>query len=602
MKLKVIPITIILLTLILAANTQIQPAQSTPEETKLYPSPQKITANPGENFTVEIIIENVRYLYTFEFWLSWQTSVLNVTSVVEGPFLSRDGAYTTTFYRFIIYDKGFMRVLGSLHGEPPGNSATGTGTIAIITFIVNNNGGTPLDLYNTNLIDAYTGKTIPHEVIDGYFQNPITKLYIDPPMIIDPTLKPSSTFQINITLENAINLYALKLNLSWQTSVLNVTSVVEGPFLSRDGAYTTTFESLIFEEEGNLFLNTTLAGDPKPPAAEGNGTIATITFLVAHEGVSDLHLYDTSLTDPNGFEIYYTVEDGYFNPLPTVKVEPPSIVDPTLTIGTTFQINITISNVENLYAWKMNLTWNPTLFEAANVQEGDFLRRGGNYQTTFNVVINNTLGQIHIDCSLSGEPPLAAVNGTGILAEILFEVLAGGETPLQLDTKLFDYYGTEIPHSPQHGSFNNIYHDIAIIAIQPSKNDVIVGETIMINVTVKNNGTMPESFEINVYYNYSLLGTSSLTNFGPSQTQVLTFQWNTSLTIPGIYNIKARASTVPGELETQNNELTLAGAVLVKESTSTGLNIPIETLAIAIFAVAAIACILLVLLKRKKTK
>jgi hypothetical protein len=598
MKLKVIPITIILLTLILATNTQIPPAQSTPEETKLYPSPQKITANPGENFTVEIIIENVRYLYTWQVYINWTTQILEVTNVQEGPFLSRDGVYDTSFINYTYNDLGLLAMYDSLRAEPPANSATGSGTLAIITFRVKALGASPIDLWNTLMINAYTHINIPHEVIDGYFQNPVSKLYVEPQSMLVPAIKINQTVQINLTITNAVNLHAAELNVTWDTTVINAINIEEGPFLSENGANPTSFESQINNDEGYLHINTTIIGET---AVNGNGTIATIAFNITGAGITPIHFSYTNLTDPKGFEIYYTKQDGSFSNLPTMIIEPSSIIDPTLTINSTFTIHVKLIQIEELYSWSANITWDPTILEVTRIDEGDLLSQGGTYQTTFNSEPNNQQGYALVNCTLEGEPQTASANGTGILFYITFKVKAGGETKFQLkDTKLFNYYNEELQHLTEDGYFNNIYHDIAIIQINFSKTQVAVGEIVTINVTVKNNGTIPESsISLEVYCNFTRIGETSIATLEAAQSTVLTFTWNTSGATLGKYNVRAKVMPLFTEENTQNNELLMTEAIEVKEATSGGgWSIPFEA-TIAIVVIIIIVIVALILLKRK---
>lgn len=99
-------------------------------------------------------------------------------------------------------------------------------------------------------------------------------------------------------------------------------------------------------------------------------------------------------------------------------------------------------------------------------------------------------------------------------------------------------------------------HDVAIAGVTPSASVVIVGNTIYVNVTAQNKGTVNETFDVSVYYGSNLLGRQTVTNLAPNSTQILQFSWNTTGVPFGYYNITATASTVIDETNTADNTLT----------------------------------------------
>lgn len=96
--------------------------------------------------------------------------------------------------------------------------------------------------------------------------------------------------------------------------------------------------------------------------------------------------------------------------------------------------------------------------------------------------------------------------------------------------------------------------DLAILSVVPSSTKVISGDSVNIDVTVKNLGTPFESFDVKVYYNTTVLGTTHETNMAPGSTKVFAFTWNTVGIPLGQYEIKATVSAVQGEVNMANNE------------------------------------------------
>jgi hypothetical protein len=131
----------------------------------------------------------------------------------------------------------------------------------------------------------------------------------------------------------------------------------------------------------------------------------------------------------------------------TVYVDPQTIKEP---VNQNFQINITVSNVANLYGWYFKLGWNATILSLVNVTEGPFLK--SIHQTIFSYKLNQTSYHYVVDCSYMGD--VSGANGTGVLATIRFHVNEAGNCTLNLyDTELLDPSGKDINHITNVGHF-----------------------------------------------------------------------------------------------------------------------------------------------------
>ncbi|UCH32426.1 MAG: hypothetical protein JSV05_03340 [Candidatus Bathyarchaeota archaeon] len=120
-----------------------------------------------------------------------------------------------------------------------------------------------------------------------------------------------------------------------------------------------------------------------------------------------------------------------------LRISPSSITEEA---GQSFIVNITISNVSDLYGWEFRLAWNSSLLEATSVFEGAFLKAGG--ETFFpSPIVNNTAGHMLVDCTLIGSIP--GVSGSGVLAIITFFVENSGEC-------LLDLHGTILINSSEY--------------------------------------------------------------------------------------------------------------------------------------------------------
>jgi len=119
---------------------------------------------------------------------------------------------------------------------------------------------------------------------------PATKLYVDPPNIIDPLMVPGKNFTVNVMVANVTDLYTWQFYLNWSSTILNVTGVVEGPFLSSNDTYNTYFYKKVYNDQGYLKASCTLSGEPESSAAKGSGVIAKVNFTVVATGSTTVHL------------------------------------------------------------------------------------------------------------------------------------------------------------------------------------------------------------------------------------------------------------------------------------------------------------------------
>lgn len=387
---------------------------------------------------------------------------------------------------------------------------------------------------------------------------PTTRIYLNPST---STAKPGGSFTIDVGIADVEGLYGYQFYLKWNASLLNVTKVVEGPFLNAEDAYETFFTRKINNTEGLVRVWCTLQGEPATAAARGSGTLATITFLVKAEGRSVLELYETELRTYEGLVIPHEVEGGYFTySLPKLYLDPPSIVDPTLLPGSSFMINVSVVDVAGLYAWGFSLGWNPYLLNVTGVIEGPFLRDVGT--TLYAYEVHQDEGYLYINCTLTGQS--SGASGGGTLAVITFLVEEGGESYIDLyDTLLIDYGGTDISHRAESGYIDNLLHDVAVVDVEVSPNTVRAGDSISVTVTVKNNGTVTETFDVAVYYNGRSIGTKPVYGLESGAERTLTFSWSTQGVAEGDYTIRAEAGMVPGEANTGNN-VYVYGTISVK--------------------------------------
>lgn len=133
----------------------------------IYIDPAEITANPLDEFTIDINIADVVDLYSWGIKISWEVDLLRCESVTEGPFLKvqPDG---TGFAATVKNNEGYIDVGCTTYGIWPGVS--GSGNLMTVTFNATDAGKTELEIFYSVPLD-HTLTPIPHNVEHSYFSS-----------------------------------------------------------------------------------------------------------------------------------------------------------------------------------------------------------------------------------------------------------------------------------------------------------------------------------------------------------------------------------------------------------------------------------------------
>jgi len=122
-------------------------------------------------------------------------------------------------------------------------------------------------------------------------------------------------------------------------------------------------------------------------------------------------------------------------------------------VGQTFTVNITVTNVTDLWGWEFQLFYSSIQLNGTMVEEGPFLKKAGEtffFTAKFTDNYNTTHGYIDAACILTNVTQGA--NGNGTLAKITFKSKACGSSILNLAlTILTNSNNIEIPHQREGG-------------------------------------------------------------------------------------------------------------------------------------------------------
>jgi hypothetical protein len=158
-----------------------------------------------------------------------------------------------------------------------------------------------------------------------------TTVSVDPTSTILQTAKIGQVIQVNINVTNAHNLWGWQLNnLAFNPDVLNLTQVLEGPFLKTGGPtfFLTTLNDTNWLQKG-LVASTNEALNVNATTS-GSGIILTLKFVVIAAGTSPI-----IINGPNG--IYENSSLGLYD---NYEIEP---IPGTVT-GDFQPINCTVTN------------------------------------------------------------------------------------------------------------------------------------------------------------------------------------------------------------------------------------------------------------------
>ncbi len=356
---------------------------------------------------------------------------------------------------------------------------------------------------------------------------------------------------------------------------------------------------------------------PAPPF-NGNGTLFNMTFHVKGRGECALDIISSALTNKLGHPIPHDVQDGYFRNVPSERLpiadfawspvhpvanetvafdasgstpsehianytwnfgdETPSVTesDPITThvykINGTYTVTLTIADKEGVVSMNMTKSAKLTIYiryDVAVVDVKPWAER---------VVVDET---VNIDVTfMDNGSRIETFNVTTYYDDTEIETLTVESLlPFTNETLTFTWNTTDVTlgnytisaqASPVLGETDladNIFidgvvrvvspiHDVGVIDVTPSKTVIGQGYCTAINVTVENQGIVPETFNVTTYYNSNVINYTTVLNLPPSEETTLTFTWNTTGVAKGNYTIKAHITPLPGETDTTDNTLT----------------------------------------------
>ena len=242
-------------------------------------------------------------------------------------------------------------------------------------------------------------------------------------------VKVGDRFTLQLKAENISDLAGWQGDIVFDPAVLKVNNVSEGSFLKQKGGRTHFLKGTIDNTEGRI----TDIGSARisEGGASGEGTLLSITFTAKANGESRLSLRKFQAGSSTGETISSRPPDMI------MTVGDPSTLDVSdgpfslstdvtpVHLGDTFTLRLSANDVTDLAGWQTDISFDPAVLEAVEVNEGDFLSVESGDTFFLQGTIDNAAGKI---AGISTAKLKGGGTGTGTLLLVTFKAKAVGET------------------------------------------------------------------------------------------------------------------------------------------------------------------------------
>ena len=242
-------------------------------------------------------------------------------------------------------------------------------------------------------------------------------------------VKVDDRFTVQFKTKNISDLAGWRSDITFDPAVLKVNNVREGDFLRQSGGRTHFLKGAIDNTTGRIAD----VGSARisEGGVSGEGILLSVTFTAKANGESRLSLRKFQTGSSTGEaissrppDLVITVGDLL---LLDVSDGPFSLSTGTtpVRLGDTFTLRLRANDVTNLAGWQTDISFDPAVLEAVEVNEGDFLKAEGGDTFFSQGLIDNTAGEIS---KLSSARFGSGVSGTGSLLLVTFKAKFIGET------------------------------------------------------------------------------------------------------------------------------------------------------------------------------
>jgi len=258
-------------------------------------------------------------------------------------------------------------------------------------------------------------------------------------------------------------------------------------------------------------------------------------------------------------------------------------------LGDKFNVTIMVSTTSDSYTWQVKVNFNASQINAVRASytgtgKSMFFTPHGTIPVS--PIVDNITGSVVYGESLVGSDLVPA--GSGSLFWIEFQIVAEpapGETltsqievedPAVGNTFILDpNLDTVLPNagfatytfSPPPPT-----RDVVLTSLSISNDHPKLGDNVTLTIIVLNNGTIPETFDVTVTFDSTLIVTLNVAALPAGESETLTFEWNTSAGTVGSHTITASATVVPFDIDPTNNSKSKPITVVSSTGPNTDIN------------------------------
>ena len=240
------------------------------------------------------------------------------------------------------------------------------------------------------------------------------------------------TFTLRLSADNMTNLAGWQADITFDPNVLKANSVSEGNFLKQKGGRTHFGKGTIDNQKGKIagISSTRISAG----GVDGEGQLLSVTFTAKAIGKTRVSLRGFHAGSSAGKTIPSRPRDIIMTVGTPSASDVVAVGDEVFTLstdatpvpsGASFTLRLSAEKVTDLAGWQTDITFDPALLEVVKVDEGDFLKTGGEGTFFLRGTIDNTAGKI---TGVSAARLSGGVDGTGSLLSVTFTAKTAGET------------------------------------------------------------------------------------------------------------------------------------------------------------------------------
>lgn len=387
---KIATFTLLVLSIFVSLNLKLSYTAATPTVSFL---PSNLVVGKPEDpfapqtFNVNITVADVEDLFMWEVNVTFNPKILQVVSILV-PDNNVFGKYRVFPPPKIDNNVGYV-VFGATM-QPGGQTFYGSGLLGFIKFTTIALGSSDLkfvtvpeelqSMYSYLIVNQLELNEIDANwvngavTVEGYMPTPIyTHVSLQPSqLIVGGKQPPPVSLAVNVTVTNATDLVGWQVNVTFSPEILQVTNITRPSndvFANRTVIST---DPIIDNATGFVEWNVTLSDGE--PAFNGNGTMCQIEFQGIVLGISNLTFSanNTYLLNSAHKKISMDMFNGVVQviqefELAFLEVSPYKIEANATEPPTYYLVNVTVTNVTDLFEWSISLEFNSSYVVVENM-------------------------------------------------------------------------------------------------------------------------------------------------------------------------------------------------------------------------------------------